>query len=820
MALLISQGVNIIASSHVVGPVLTAAILSGNKDAVKKIMDSDVRFDLDYTKCDAPLSLSARISEPPLFQSILESGRGKWLMNAKLLDQALVEASEWGRLESTRILLGFPHVYTNSTLEQAVSIAATKGQWLCVKELLEFIARETGQNKRRDVKLDDAFYLAAICRENRVDILESIWYLTNQRIAQDVRDFSLYLTTVMKKDTTAVWLLETCKADANAVAEKPSSGIADAVGGVTMAEYSNALNAAASSGNRTLVSSLLDQGAQIDGDHGYSLQLAASEGHVDVVDLLLEHGALVNKHVDSNEDVGFFSGTALQAACENSRVETVRTLINHGADPNLGGGALSYPITAATQKSQLEILTVLLDAPGIDGNVRGGEEHYTPLINAAAHISADAVKLLLMKGADVNAQTSGGDTALIMAAARGDPALACNCFARVELMSHTGILSVASQCKLLLKHCIRQTGKSDASLAKQRLDSFHATLSQRDAEIDTLRERLEETREQLDIANKDSEYHELEKKRIMSMNSLQGETYESISQQMKAIQNERIELLKQLDAYRGQADLANDTISRLQGLLDEERATNAALRRRQGFAALREEKKVAVETLELEQQRTAQVLNEEEKKRQDLSRQIQGLHGDVQGLLAAPETAQKNTKTAVEDAEAEKSERERVQSKVGYLEDQVRAMEELVAEFQAAANRAISPASATPATNGVSGIDSPQGYFPTQNGVPGYPQTAAASLEGNDSIHSLMQAKIPATPPTVSPTDMPGSPQPGAQSPGFRTIHGQHRPDGSLGGYRSSRVVRRENSEDLYNSSRRRASRRAASTSTESTHSK
>ncbi|KAH9826336.1 Ankyrin repeat domain-containing protein 17 [Teratosphaeria destructans] len=556
MALLISQGASINASSHVVGPVLNAAILSGNKDAVKKIMDSDVRFDLDCTKCDAPLSLSARISEPPLFQSILESGREKWLMNAKLLDQALVEASEWGRLESTRLLLDFSHVYTNSTLEQAVSIAATKGQWLCVKELLTFIARETGQNKRRDVKLDDAIYLAAIGRENHVDILESIWKLTNQRIAQDVRDFSLYLATVMKKDATAVWLLETCKADANAVAEKPGSGIADAVGGVTVAEYSNALNAAASSGNRTLVSSLLDQGAQIDADHGYSLQLAASEGHVDVVELLLERGALVNKHVDSNEDVGFFSGTAPQAACENSRIETVRTLINHGANPNLRDGALSYPITAATQKS-------------------GGEEHSTPLINAAAHMSADAVKLLLMKGADVNAQNSAGDTALIMAAARGDQAcvrLLCESGADVTYSNPQRGLAVQVAAEALHPLCA-------------------SVLSEKMADM------IEHFREP------GSEYHELEKKRIVSMNSLRGETYESIGQQMKAIQNERIEVLKQLDAYRGQADLANDTISRLQGLLDEERATNAALRRRQGFVALQEEKKAAVETLELEQQR-------------------------------------------------------------------------------------------------------------------------------------------------------------------------------------------------------------------------
>jgi hypothetical protein len=93
MELLISQGANINASSQEIGPVINAAIRSGTVAAVKQIMDGDVHFNLDYTRFDAPLSLSARLSEPSFFQSILETGMAKWLQNNKLLDQALVEAS-------------------------------------------------------------------------------------------------------------------------------------------------------------------------------------------------------------------------------------------------------------------------------------------------------------------------------------------------------------------------------------------------------------------------------------------------------------------------------------------------------------------------------------------------------------------------------------------------------------------------------------------------------------------------------------------------------------------------------------------------------
>ena len=91
--LLIGKRANVNASSETIGPVINAAIRSGSVEAVKRIMECDVRFDLDYTKCDAPLSLSARILEPSLFQDILKTGREKWLRNVKLLDQALIEAS-------------------------------------------------------------------------------------------------------------------------------------------------------------------------------------------------------------------------------------------------------------------------------------------------------------------------------------------------------------------------------------------------------------------------------------------------------------------------------------------------------------------------------------------------------------------------------------------------------------------------------------------------------------------------------------------------------------------------------------------------------
>lgn len=305
MRLLIEKGASVNAASDTIGPVINAAIRSGAVDAVKLVMDGDVHFEFDYTKCDPPLSLSAGISEPSLFRDILQSGRAKWLDNAKLIDQALVAASYSGRLESVRILLNFAHAYTNNTLENAVLSAALEKNWPSVNELLDYIIKETAQGNRRDVKLDHVFHLAAISREEHLVTLEKIWKFKNCAISKEICDYSLYQAAVLNKNATVDWLLTVCDADPNTTADRPSSTIAYSADVPSFADFWNPLNAAASSGNAEMVRSLIRKGAEVENDRVYALQLAASEGHSQVVDILLGHGALANKQVADSEELGF-----------------------------------------------------------------------------------------------------------------------------------------------------------------------------------------------------------------------------------------------------------------------------------------------------------------------------------------------------------------------------------------------------------------------------------------------------------------------------------------------------------------------------------
>ncbi|KAJ5733319.1 hypothetical protein N7533_013766 [Penicillium manginii] len=90
--------------------------------------------------------------------------------------------------------------------------------------------------------------------------------------------------------------------------------------------YGNALHATSSEGHQEIIKLLLDQGADINvqgGFYGNALQAASLTGHQEIVKLLLEQGADINTQ-------GGFYGNALQAASSKGHQETVKILQQRG----------------------------------------------------------------------------------------------------------------------------------------------------------------------------------------------------------------------------------------------------------------------------------------------------------------------------------------------------------------------------------------------------------------------------------------------------------------------------------------------------------
>jgi ankyrin repeat protein len=150
-----------------------------------------------------------------------------------------------------------------------------------------------------------------------------------------------------------------------------------------------------------------------------ALTRACNLGHLEIVGLLLDGGAQVNRK-DKYKDIWGkdIRQAPLSAACDRrgqdsaSVAAITRLLIDHGADvlvahPDGKDGPLHF----AAKHGHLEAVALLLEA-GIDVNTKGAYGEMA-LHHAATHgRSLDLVKILLEKGAQVNAVHQQGSNAL------------------------------------------------------------------------------------------------------------------------------------------------------------------------------------------------------------------------------------------------------------------------------------------------------------------------------------------------------------------------------------------------------------------------
>ncbi|KAA8894720.1 ankyrin repeat-containing domain protein [Sphaerosporella brunnea] len=169
------------------------------------------------------------------------------------------------------------------------------------------------------------------------------------------------------------------------------------------------LHLAACEGHLEIVNILLERGADVNlvgGDYGTALGIAAWYGHKEIVNILLERGADVNL-------VGGLYGTPLEIAAQCGYKEIVNTFLERGADVNLAGGHYGTPLGRAAWYGYQEIVNILLER-GADVNIVGGG--YGTALEAAASIgNREIVNVLLERGADVN--LIGGDYGTALGAA-------------------------------------------------------------------------------------------------------------------------------------------------------------------------------------------------------------------------------------------------------------------------------------------------------------------------------------------------------------------------------------------------------------------
>ncbi|XP_044762829.1 uncharacterized protein LOC123319871 [Coccinella septempunctata] len=212
------------------------------------------------------------------------------------------------------------------------------------------------------------------------------------------------------------------------------------------------LHIAADDGLVKIVNYLLSKNVKVDArtDVGATpLHLAALNGHLDTVKALIRAGADVNS---SNMN----GNCALHWACETGREEIVKVLIKNGADVNVTDhennfAPINYlakdgftdilkiflengadvnvttkdgltPLLYAVEGRHLEIVDLLMQQDGIEVN-RSNILRMTPLHGASMNGDVEIVRLLIMKGADLDCRNLEGMTPLHFACKHGHEAV-------------------------------------------------------------------------------------------------------------------------------------------------------------------------------------------------------------------------------------------------------------------------------------------------------------------------------------------------------------------------------------------------------------
>lgn len=180
---------------------------------------------------------------------------------------------------------------------------------------------------------------------------------------------------------------------------------------------STALQFASLHGHTAVTAFLLTQSdvvQQIDDMNasGYSaLHCAAREGHVEIAQLLLDHGA--------NIEVTSDGWHPLHTACVKNHVEIARLLLSRGVNVNASMGDGVTPLHHATLHGSVDLTELLLDA-GAEIDVCAGESRMSPLHLAALRGDMKVIGFLVGHGgAQVDSECAAGTTPFYTAAQHG-----------------------------------------------------------------------------------------------------------------------------------------------------------------------------------------------------------------------------------------------------------------------------------------------------------------------------------------------------------------------------------------------------------------
>ncbi|KAK0378490.1 hypothetical protein CLIM01_04119 [Colletotrichum limetticola] len=216
MSKLITRGANKDACSANIGPVINAAIFSGNSAAVTELIKLGARLsfegwtgentdqsessDENNTTSEEPswippLALAALISDISMFNAILEAAADNLTPNEH--SKALIMASHSGRIEIVEKLLGYEH--ESHIFKASLEVATNEQNWDVIRLILK---KSTG------LDCEIPFGATSKDKEDLQDVLELCWEHADGSIGQEILDDCLYTATDLEKKETVEQLIK------------------------------------------------------------------------------------------------------------------------------------------------------------------------------------------------------------------------------------------------------------------------------------------------------------------------------------------------------------------------------------------------------------------------------------------------------------------------------------------------------------------------------------------------------------------------------------------------------------------------------------
>lgn len=177
------------------------------------------------------------------------------------------------------------------------------------------------------------------------------------------------------------------------------------------------VGSAANSGKFEMVKFLLDHGFSIDSMHNSALSVAIKNEDIKMVQLLINHGAKVDRPELSNE-------SPWNLACQKENITIIQMLLK--ASPN----NLDDKLLAAIETGKIDIVKALITA-GADVNARRKFDRQPTVFSAIHH--PKILQFLIDKKVNLTPPFDGGNTILHHAARQ-------HCYEAIEILVKNGVL--------------------------------------------------------------------------------------------------------------------------------------------------------------------------------------------------------------------------------------------------------------------------------------------------------------------------------------------------------------------------------------------